>query len=106
MPSPNVPWEGGCGPADPALNTAAFKDGGRYTGTGYAPNRGGTGKVGTINAGTSTPVALAGFPAQVRFFLGADGQLHALTNQTGLDFVATSAPQAPSQQPPLYSPTK
>ena len=105
MPSSNVPWEGGCGPADPGISQL----GGPYSGpppigTGYAPNRGGTGKVGTINAGASTPVPLAGFPAQVRWFIGADGQLHALTNQTMQDFVAP--PGANPQQPPVYSPTK
>jgi hypothetical protein len=99
--NPGPAWEKGCGPADPALSAAQAS----YTGTGYGV-RGGTGEVGTINAGANTPVALAGFPAQVRFFIGADGQLHALTNQTGLDFVATSAPQTPAQQPPVYSPTK
>lgn len=96
------PMEGGCGPADPALSAAS----GSYAGAGYNPVRGGTGKVGTVNAGANTPVAPAGFPAQVRFFIGADGQLHALANQVGLDFVATSAPQTPAQQPPVYSPTK
>lgn len=99
MPSSNVPWEAGCGPADPALSQSFSS----YTGSGYGP-RGGTGEVGTINAGLSTPVPPAGFPAQVRWFIGADGQLHALTNQTGLDYTSTTSTNP--QQPPVYSPTK
>lgn len=104
MPSSNVPWELGCGPADPGISQIN----GPYStvpgGTGYSAARGGTGKVGTINAGLSTPVALAGFPAQVRFFIGADGQLHALTNQTNQDYTSTTSTSP--QQPPVYSPTR
>lgn len=100
MPSSNIPWEAGCGPADPALS-ASFAT---YAGSGYG-TRGGTGKVGTINAGANTPVALAGFPAQVRFYIGPDGMLHALSNQVGTDYVSTTVAGAP-QQPPVYSPTK
>jgi hypothetical protein len=96
-------WESGCGPADPSLsniNTTA------YTGTGYGVV--GTGEVGTINPGANTPVALAGTPVQVRFFIGgADGNLYAVGNQTTQTYLITG----PVANPPQlvgggYSPTK
>lgn len=94
-------WETGASAADPAIS-ASF---GSYTGPGYA----GTGYVaigqGTINVGNPVTVPPAGFPAQVRFYIGADGMLHALSNQVGTDYVATTIAGAP-QQPPYYSPTK
>jgi hypothetical protein len=103
--------EQGPGPADPVLSQ--IKTGGSawtgsgYTkagGTGYNPIRGGTGKVGTINAGVSTPVTPGPPPAQLRFYRGTDGNLYALDNQTGQAYVVGPALNAP--QPPVYSPTK
>src|SRR5262245_33446254 len=95
-------WESGCGAADPALSKISTI---AYSGTGYRPM--GTGKVGTINAGTPGPVALAGTPAQMRSFIGADGNLYAVGNQTTQTYLITGPVANP---PPLignvYSPTK
>ena len=93
------PMELGCGPADPALSAVTN----RYTGSGYNPARGGTGKVGTINAGAATPVTTQGQPAQLRFYI-VNAQLYAEDNVTGTAYVIGPALQVP--QPPVYSPTK
>lgn len=97
--APGAPWEAGCGPTDPLLS-ASF---GSYAGSGYGA-RGGTGKVGTINAGASTAVTPGPAPAQIRTYIGSDGKLYALDNQTGQAFAVASATPVP--QPPIYSPTK
>ena len=94
-----APMEGGCGPADPGLS--AVKD--RYTGTGYNPVRGGTGEVGTINAGVSTPATPGPAPAQTRVYVQGN-QLIILDNQTGTAYAVPLASQIP--QPAIYSPTK
>jgi hypothetical protein len=94
-------WESGCGPADPKLsniNTTA------YTGAGYGTV--GTGKVGTINPGANTPVALAGTPAQVRFSIGADGNLYAVGNQTTQTYLISGPVASPPPLIGVYSPTK
>ena len=105
------PMEQGPGPADRVLSQ--IKSGGTawtnpgYVaggGNGYSPTRGGTGKVGTINAGVSTPVTPGPAPAQLRFYQGSDGNLYALENQTGKAFVVGPALSVP--QPSVYSPTK
>jgi hypothetical protein len=96
MPSSQVPWEAGCGPADPALS-ANF---GSYTGSGYNPVRRGSGEVGTINAGANTPVTPNPPRAQLRFYVGADGNLYALDNLTGKAWVmspTTNVPQPASE---------
>ena len=95
-------WESGCGPADPTLSKIATT---AYTGTGYGTV--GVGEVGTINAGANTPVQASGTPAQVRFFIGADGNLYAVGNQTAQTYLITG----PVANPPpmvgnVYSPTK
>jgi len=94
----------GPGPADPVLST--IKTGGKAwvnPGTGYNPVRGGTGEVGTINPGLNTPVTPGPAPAQLRFYLGADGNLYALDN-SGKAFVMSPAASIP--QPSIYSPTR
>jgi hypothetical protein len=94
-------WESGCGAADPGLsniNTTA------YAGTGYGAM--GSGKVGTISAGASTPVALAGASAQIRFFIGADGNLYAVGNQTTQTYLVTGPVATPPPLIGVYSPTK
>ena len=95
-------WESGCGPADPALSNIATTS---YTAAGYAAV--GTGEVGTINPGANTPVALAGTPAQVRFYIGTDGNLYAFGNQSTQTYLITGPVANP---PPLagnvYSPTR
>ena len=93
------PWEGGCGPADPALSRSF----GSYTGSGYSPTRGGTGEVGTINAGGFTPVG-AQFPAaQLRFYLSG-GNLYAVDYTTGTAYFMSPSGVAPV--PSGYTPTK
>lgn len=92
------PWESGCGPADPAIS-GNF---GGYSGSGYGTRRG-TGEVGTINAGANTPVTPGPQAAQVRFYVGSDGNLYALENITGKSFLVSPGG---SVQPPNYSPTK
>jgi hypothetical protein len=99
------PWESGPGPADPALS--AIKTGGNaglpYTGNGYSPTRY-TDK-GTIGVGNPVVVApQVSNPAQLRFYLGTDGNLYALDNKTGKAFIISPAATAP--QPSVYSPTK
>lgn len=88
------PWELGPGPADPALS-ASF---GSYTGTGYAPV--GQGTINTGNPATVTPGPEA---AQVRFYVGSDGNLYGLDNVTGTTFKVAPGGAA---QPPNYSPTR
>lgn len=97
---PNM--ESGPGPADPGLSSANAA----YTGSGYNPVRGGTGKVGTINPGLNIPVALAGAPAQVRFFIGADGNLYAVGNQTAQTYLITGPISNPPPLISVYNPTK
>ena len=89
------PWESGPGPADPALS-GSF---GSYTGSGY-------GQVGqgAINVGNPVTVPPQAFPAQVRFYVGADGNLYALEHQTAQTFL--DGPPGGSVQPPNYSPTR
>lgn len=89
------PWEQGPGPADPALS-ASF---GSYTGSGYGP----VGQ-GTINVGNPQTATPGPQPAQVRFFVGTDGNLYALDNITGLTWKSTT-PGGPVQ-PGNYTPTK
>jgi hypothetical protein len=92
-------WESGCGAADPTLSNIKTT---AYTGTGYGA---GPGK--TIGVGTPGPVPLAGAPAQVRFYIGADNNLYAVGNQTTQTYLITGPVANP---PPLignvYSPTK
>jgi hypothetical protein len=90
-------WESGCGPADPKLSNISTT---AYTGTGYSVV--GTGEVGTINPGANTPVNPGMSVPRVRFFLGQDGNLYALTGG-GAAFVIP--PTAVPVQPPIYSPT-
>lgn len=92
-------WEAGCGPADPALS-ASFSS---YTGSGYG-TRGGTGAVGTINTGTPASVTPGPQPAQVRSFVGSDGNLYGLDNRTGLTWKTTTA--GGPVQPGNYTPTR
>ena len=94
------PWETGPGAADPAIS----KSFGSYTGPGYYS----TGFVpfgqSTINVGNPVTVPPAAFPAQVRFFVGADGNLYALEHQTGQSFM--DGPPGGSIQPANYTPTR
>jgi hypothetical protein len=99
MPSVPVPWEGGCGPADPALS----RHFGSYTGSGYG-TRGGTGEVGTINAGLNTPVTPGPPPALVRIYIQGNN-LVILDNNTGNAYAVPLA-VALAAQPAIYSPTK
>jgi hypothetical protein len=94
-------WESGCGPADPSLSKITTT---AYAGNGYSTV--GTGEVGTINAGANTPVALAGTPAQVRTFIGADGNLYAVGNQTTQTYLITGPVPNPPPLIGIYSPTK
>jgi hypothetical protein len=94
-------WESGCGPADPSLSKIGTI---AYAGNGYAAV--GTGEVGTINAGANTPVALAGTSAQVRTFIGADGNLYAVGNQTTQTYLITGPVANPPPLIGVYSPTK
>jgi hypothetical protein len=94
-------WESGCGPADPSLSKISTI---AYAGNGYGAI--GTGEVGTINAGANTPVALAGTPAQVRTFIGADGNLYAVGNQTTQTYLITGPVANPPPLIGIYSPTK
>jgi hypothetical protein len=73
-------------------------------GTGYSPSRGGTGEVGTINPGLNTPVTPGPQPAQIRFYVGADGFLYGLDNVTGQSFKVVAAGGA--VQPANYTPTR
>lgn len=101
MPSSNVPWELGCGPADPGIS----RINGPYStvpgGSGYGA-RGGSGEVGTINAGASTPVGAQFPPAQVRFYLSG-GTLYALDNSSGQAYFlsASAVIPVPSGYTPL-----
>jgi hypothetical protein len=95
-------WESGCGPADPKLSSIATTD---YTGTGGTGY--GTSPRGTIGVGTPGSVPLAGFPAQVRFFIGPDNNLYVTSNQSAQTYQITG----PVSNPPpglgnVYSPTK
>lgn len=92
------PWEKGCGPADPAIS-GNF---GTHTGSGYGP-RGGTGKVGTINAGANIPVTPGPPPAQTRIYIQGNN-LIILDNTSGQAFAVPLAASIP--QPANYSPTK
>jgi hypothetical protein len=94
-------WESGCGPADPSLSKISTT---AYAGTGYGVV--GTGEVGTINAGANTPVALAGTSAQMRFFIGADGNLYAVGNQTTQTYLISGPVVNPPPLIGVYSPTK
>jgi hypothetical protein len=94
-------WESGCGPADPSLSKISTT---AYTGTGYGAV--GTGEVGTINPGANTPVAPAGTPAQIRFFIGADGNLYAVGNQTTQTYLISGPVASPPPLVGVYSPTK
>jgi hypothetical protein len=101
------PMEQGCGAADPVLST--IKTGGTaFTQKGYMAGGGNgrvpmaTGKVGTINAGTSTAVALQPAPTHLRFYKGSDGNLYVMDNQ-GAAWVVTAAATPP--EPPIYAPT-
>jgi hypothetical protein len=94
-------WESGCGPADPSLSKIGTT---AYAGNGYANV--GTGEVGTINPGANTPVAPAGTPAQVRFAIGADGNLYAVGNQTTQTYLITGPVASPPPLIGIYSPTK
>jgi hypothetical protein len=95
------PWEKGPGPADPAISAIGTVN---YVGAGYGVV--GTGEVGTINAGANTPVAPAGTPAQMRFFIGADGNLYAVGNQTTQTYLISGPVANPPPLIPIYSPTK
>jgi hypothetical protein len=97
MPSVPVPWEGGCGAADPALSRSFST----YAGTGYGPK--GTGEVGTINAGVNTPVTPGPPPAQARMYIQGNN-LIILDNNTGNAYAVPLA--VGLTQPPIYSPTK
>jgi hypothetical protein len=95
-------WESGCGPADPVLSKITTT---AYSGTGYGTV--GQGEVGTINPGANTPVPAAGTPAQIRFFIGQDGNLYAVGNQTTQTYLISG----PVANPPpvignVYSPTR
>jgi hypothetical protein len=65
---------------------------------------GGTGEVGTINAGALTPVTPGPQPAQIRFYVGSDGFLYGLDNVTGQSFKVVAAGGA--VQPANYTPTR
>ena len=92
-------WESGCGPADRSLSSVRTTV---YSGTGY-----GTNPIGTIGVGTPGAVPLAGTPAQLRFFIGADGNLYAVGNQTGQTYLITGpVANPPPLVPNVYSPTK
>ena len=94
------PWEGGCGPADPAIS-ASF---GSYLGSGYSPARGGTGEVGTVNAGSNTPVTVGPPPVQGRLYVQGNN-LIILDNNTGNAYAVPLAAGL-TAQPAIYSPTK
>jgi len=82
------PMELGCGPADPAISKAKTS----YTGSGYGTK--GTGEVGTINAGASTPVSPQGQKAQLgAYILG--GQLYFVDNITGTAYAVGQSAQVP-----------
>jgi hypothetical protein len=92
-------WESGCGPADPALSNINTTS---YTAAGY-----GTVGKGTIGVGTPGSVPLAGTPAQVRFYIGPDGNLYAVGNQTAQTYLITGpVANPPPLVPNVYSPTK
>jgi len=91
-------WESGCGPADRSLSNIATTS---YTASGY----GAVGR-GTIGVGTLGPVALAGTPAQVRFYIGADGNLYAVGNQTAQTYLITGPVASPPPLVSVYNPTK
>lgn len=91
------PWELGPGAADPGIS-GNF---GSYSGGGYVPV--GTGKQGTINAGASTPVTPGPQPAQMRPFVGQDGNLYILDNITQQTF---KVGPGGTVQPANYTPTR
>jgi len=94
------PWEDGPGAADPGISAAK----GSYTGNGQVAAL--TGKVGTINAGSGMTVPLAGTPAQIRFYIGADGNLYAVGNQTTQTYLITGPVANPPPLVSIYNPTK
>jgi hypothetical protein len=94
-------WELGCGACDPAISAVNTQ---APSGTGYVPKA--SGEVGTINAGANIPVTTAGTPAQIRFFIGADGNLYAVGNQTTQTYLITGPVASPPQLIGIYSPTK
>lgn len=89
---PNM--ESGPGPADPGLSSAKAS----YTGSGYGP----VGQ-GTIGVGNPVSVPPSPPPAQVRFFMGQDGNLYVLDNNDKAYVIQASA-LVPV--PAVYSPTK
>lgn len=95
-----APWETGPSAADPALS-ASF---GSYTGPGYAGNGYVAVGQGTINVGAPVTVTPGPQAAQVRFYVGSDGNLYALDNRTGLTWKSTT-PGGPVQ-PGNYTQTK
>lgn len=94
--NPFPPMELGPGPADPNISNVKIQ---APSGNGYGPVGRGTIGVGNPAAG-GNPVGTA----QVRFYLGADGNLYILDNKSGQSFVVQPSPNTP--QPPYYSPTR
>jgi hypothetical protein len=97
------PWESGPGPADPSLSAIkSSANASPYTGNGYSPTRF-TDK-GTVGAGKPITVPVQGSPAQLRFYLGPDGNLYALDNKTNTAYVLNPTANVPI--PSVYSTTK
>jgi hypothetical protein len=94
------PTSRGPGPADPVISSAAQASGGPYVGTGYGPVQ-----RGTLGIGNIVPVAQTGVPAQVRFFVGTDGNLYALDNNGNVSYKIVAG-GAQAQVLPVYSPTR
>jgi len=95
-------WESGCGPADPTLSKIKTSaNASPYSGNGYATV--GSGEVGTINAGVSTPVTAQGQAALLRAYVW-NGQLYFVDGVTGTAYVAGPSVQIPEAA--TYSPTK
>jgi hypothetical protein len=96
------PSELGPGPADPALSAIKSSiNASPYTGTGYSPTRYTAKGTGVGNPFAVTPQVSN--PAQLRFYLGTDGNLYALDNKTNKAFVIS--PSATVPQPSVYAPT-
>jgi hypothetical protein len=96
-PYPGAPWERGCGAADPAMSNVNIQ---APSGTGYRAK--GVGKVGTINAGISSPVTQPVTTVQVRMYKGSDGNLYVLDNDNNTYMVSAGGALKPV--PPVYSP--
>jgi hypothetical protein len=97
------PFEKGPGPADPVISAIKSSiNASPYTGDGYSPTR-----YTDKGTGVGNPIVVApqvSNPAQLRFYLGADGNLYALDNKTNKAFVIS--PSATVPVPSVYSPTR